>query len=113
MIKSLVILVCALIAAPSFAATIFVGCNLKGLEKMTSEQQTKVFFNRLANNGRGNGGESINVLVDLASGNTIVTCVKTATEDTRGNLSVQIPGVGIVNLGPYWREVDPNGPTTP
>ena len=111
--KMLVMLTALAFAVPSYAANIFVGCNLKGLEKMSPEQQSKVFFSRLGNKGNGNGGESLDILVDLATGNTIITCVKTADENAKGNLYVQVPGAGIIPLGPWWGEVDPNDPNAP
>jgi hypothetical protein len=95
-------------AAQSHAETYYVDCNLKGLDKVDGLQAIKLFRNRQGNNGKGNGGESIDVLVDLDSGDTTVSCVKTADEDTAGIVSIQVGGT-IIPLGPIQSgEIDPN-----
>lgn len=115
-IKTRMIVAGVLLAAsvPSFAATVLVNCNTKGTAKMTQAQQTKVVFARLGNNGRGNGGETVEVLVDIATGNTIVTCVKgTADENTGGKLTIRLPGGALIDQGPFFPEVDPNADNSP
>ena len=92
------------------AETFFVDCNLKGMAKMSEEQRTRVFWNRHTNTGKGNGGEAIDVLIDLASGDQTVTCVKTADEDTRGNVYLQFPDGSVMLAGPVadpFGEIDP------
>lgn len=90
------------------AETFFQDCNLKGLDKITDEnKRTRVFWNRFTDAGKGNAGESVDILVDLETGDVIVTCVSTADEDTAGQLSVQIGGV-VIPIGPVaFGEVDP------
>jgi hypothetical protein len=95
-------------ATAGSAETFYVGCNTKGLAKMSPEQANRVFWNRLANNGGGNGGESVDVLVDLATSDVTITCVATADENTGGTVSVQLPDGTIIPVGPLFPEVDPN-----
>lgn len=96
------------LAIPASADTFIVGCNTKGLDKMSSAQFARVFWNRVANNGKGNGGESADVLVNLVTGDVTVTCVQTADEDTGGTLSVQLPDNSILVIGTFFPEADPN-----
>lgn len=115
-IKTRTIVAGALLAAamPSFGATVLVNCNDKGTAKMTQEQAAKVVFSRLGNNGRGNGGETIEALVDLATGDIILTCVKgTANENTGGRLVVRLPGGTLLDQGAFFPETDPNGVNRP
>ncbi len=110
----LALVVAAAAATPALAANTFVNCNLKGTEKMSPEQASKVFFTRLANKGGGNGGETVNLLVDLATGNNVLTSVKrNGTETTPGTLTVQLPDGTLLNLGSWFPESDPHAQNLP
>jgi|TARA_B110000908_G_C9915581_1_gene297276 hypothetical protein len=109
-------IIVALIASFAFgslahAENFYVDCNLKGMERMSEEQRSRVFWNRHTDTGKGNGGEAIDVLFDLSTGDQTITCVKTEDEDTRGNLYVLVPGVPEpIFLGPLadpYGEIDP------
>lgn len=104
----------AAVAVPSFGATVLVNCNDKGTARMSQEQATKVVFARLGNNGRGNGGETIEALVDISTGDIILTCVKgTADENTGGRLTLRLPGGALLDRGAFFPETDPNGENRP
>ena len=92
----------------------FVDCNTSGLDNMKSEEQRNhVFFSRLGNRGKGNGGEAVDATVDVTQPNpdgtpllTKVTCVGTADEDTGGTVTVDPVGIVLPN-DPNVPEVDP------
>lgn len=114
-IRLLMALVAAsVLSAPAFADTFFVDCNQRGLDKMSDEQAAKVFWNRFANKGKGNGGESIDVVVDLTTGDITVTCVSTEDEDTAGRVSLLFPDGALVDIGPVMAgEIDPDNEPGP
>ena len=106
----------ALLSAPALADNHidYVDCNLKGLDKMSPEQSATVFWNRFADKGKGNGGESIDVVVDLETGDITVTCTTTEDEDTAGRLFLLFPDGNLVDIGPVGAgEVDPDGEPGP
>lgn len=81
----------AAFCAPVFAAydpLIYHDCNLNGLNAIDAKDEEKasnVFYSRLGNNGRGNGGEALYVYI---SGGDIsnITCIGTVDEDFGGTL---------------------------
>ncbi|MFT7651884.1 MAG: hypothetical protein ACI9UU_000991 [Candidatus Azotimanducaceae bacterium] len=97
-------LVVGLFAIPALG-TEYYDCNMNGLDKMSESQADHVFFSRLGNNGKGNGGESIDVTFD--AGVVIdVTCVGTTDEDTSGALT--IPSLGMTfDPSAALSEIDP------
>jgi hypothetical protein len=63
-------------------------CNLNGLNNIEAHDAARaeqVFYNRLANKGKGNGGEALYVFI---SGGVIsnITCIDTPNEDYGGTL---------------------------
>jgi len=82
----------AALSAPAFAAydpLVYNDCNLNGLDNIAAHDEEKadsVFYNRLANNGGGNGGEALYVFI---SGGVIsnITCISTVDEDFGGTLA--------------------------
>jgi hypothetical protein len=89
----------------------YIDCNMAGAGKFKSEEQgAHVFWARLGNNGKGNGGEAVDVT--LVSGvTTTITCVGTADEDTGGALTLPELGIVIEN-SEALPEID-NGPGAP
>ena len=110
-------------ALPASAVFLFPddSCNLSGLTHIKDGTRQAVFNRRFSDNGKGNGGESLDVVVLLDMPVTdggpdlydiALTCVKTADEDTGGTISLGLwNGGDIVILVPYWGaepEQDPN-----
>ena len=92
----------------------YIDCNLNGLGNMTDSQSAIVFWNRFADKGRGNGGESIDIVVDLTTGDISVTCVSTADEETAGRVFLQFPNGNLVDIGPVMAgEADPDSEPGP
>ena len=80
---------------------VFSDCNINGLDKIDAKDPSTDFFSvlgnrathvfnaRLGNNGKGNGGEAVDI--DFFGGITGVTCISTPDEDTGGTLNVGFP----------------------
>jgi hypothetical protein len=85
----------------------FVDCNMNGIDNIkTQDKRDHVFYARLGNKGKGNGGESIDVSFDVGLGLvTKVTCVSTASEDTNGTLTVD--GILVLPDSEFLPEIDP------
>jgi hypothetical protein len=74
---------------PVMAEREFIDCNMAGAGNFGSQERGQhVFWARLSNNGKGDGGESIDVTMEGGEVAT-VTCVDTADEDTGGVLTLQ------------------------
>ena len=95
--------------------TSFADCNLNGLEKIKDDaKRSRAFWNRVADKGKGNGGESVDILFDVATGDILITCVSTEDEDTAGVLSVDLGGGTIIPIGAVdFGEVDPGKQPVP
>jgi len=82
-------------------------CNLNGLNNIEAntdaDRAEQVFYNRLANNGNGNGGEALYVYI---SGGVIsnITCIDTPDEDFGGTLATPS---GESSPSVYLPEADP------
>ena len=87
----------------------FEDCNMAGLENMSDEHAAFVWRNRFGNRGKGNGGESFDILVDVVTGDLTLTCVDTEDEDTQGTIYVAPFGGGdLIEIGPIdEEETDP------
>ena len=99
-----------LISVPAMAGD-FVDCNINGLDTITEikgeASSDHVFWARLGNNGKGNGGEAVDATFDVTSGLvTLVTCVKTEDEDTGGDLTLAPWGI-VIEDSDAVPEVDP------
>jgi hypothetical protein len=115
--------VLAAFALPASAAYLFPddSCNLNGLLHIKDGTRADVFDRRLSDNGKGNGGESLDVVVLLDMPATdggpnmydiALTCIKTADEDTGGTISLGLwNGGDIIILVQDWGaepEIDPD-----
>jgi hypothetical protein len=89
----------------------YVDCNMAGMGNFKNDGQGEhVFFARLGNNGKGNGGEAVDATFE-GGVVTKVTCVGTADEDTGGALTLPELGLVIEN-SEALPEID-NGPGAP
>jgi len=78
-------------ASSSFAETFFVDCNRHGFEQSADNRaisDADLQRNRETNSGLGNGGESLDLTLNVETGDLTVTCVSTETEETPGILRV-------------------------
>jgi hypothetical protein len=110
---ALAVALCSIAALPASAETFFVGCNLSGLEHMSPENMNRVFWNRIANRGLGDGGESVDVILDLVTGDVTVECIQTPDENTPGVVYLLFPDGTLVPVGPSVPEVDPGANPIP
>ena len=63
---------------------------------------------RIANNGIGNGGESVDVTIEATTGEvTDVSCVSTADEETGGDVTLTINGSPVITIPGAVDELDP------
>ena len=93
---------------------IWVNCNQNGLDRIMQHAPPGtalgVVRSRESNRGRGNGGESINVTVQLRYAPLppvrIIECIKTADEDAVGTWTILAPN-GVVVFQAPLDELDP------
>jgi hypothetical protein len=93
---------------------IWVNCNQSGLDRIMEQAPPGaalgVIRSRESNKGRGNGGESINVTVQLRYAPLppvrTIECIKTADEDAVGTWTILAPN-GVVLFEAPLDQLDP------